>query len=131
MASALFLSVDLDEWYLARWATGASGSVWPDLDSLFQEVYGGSEPAGELIPPVQQILGFFDEIGFKSTFFVTGVIAGYYPDLVREIADRGHEIACHNFRHIDYATVPEAEFRADLTRSKAMLEDLSRRVVIG
>jgi len=117
--------VDMDEWYLARWATGSEYALWKDLPTLFREVYNQDKPLGEIYAPTEKILDLFDELNFKSTFFFTGVIAGYYPDLVRKISGRGHEIACHNMEHIDYAYVPREKFKADLRDSKRILEDLS------
>lgn len=37
--------------------------------------------------------------GKRITFFTTGQVARDYPDLVRRIADDGHEIACHYYEH--------------------------------
>ncbi len=131
MTSKLFVSVDVDEWYLTRWASGSEKSLWRNLPDLFEAVYGKSSPAGEIEKPVAVILELFDELGFTSTFFITGLIASYYPEMVREIARRGHEVAAHNYNHIDYADVPEHAFLSDLKRCKHLLEDLSGREVIG
>jgi peptidoglycan/xylan/chitin deacetylase (PgdA/CDA1 family) len=127
----LFVSVDMDEWYFARWATGAARSYWPDLCTCFREVYQSDRPIGEIYEPTGKILDLFDSLRFKSTFFFTGLIATYYPDLVRLVADRGHEIACHNFYHLDYKNEPRTRFYEDLGRAKDLLEDLSKQEIIG
>ena len=44
-----------------------------------------------------RILDLFDEFKIKATFFVPGKTAEVYPEAVKEIADRGHEIACHGY----------------------------------
>jgi polysaccharide deacetylase family protein (PEP-CTERM system associated) len=69
--------------------------------------------------------------GVRSTCFVLGWVADRCPSLVRRIADAGHEIASHGFAHdlLDSLT-PEA-FRADVDRSKVLLEDLAGTRVIG
>jgi len=65
----------------------------------------------------------------RATFFVLGWVAERYPALVRAIAGRGHEIACHGFSHrLVYDQTP-AEFRAETARSKAALEDIAAGVV--
>jgi peptidoglycan/xylan/chitin deacetylase (PgdA/CDA1 family) len=46
-----------------------------------------------------RILDLCDESGVKATFFVIGEKAARYPDLVREIAARGHGIGVHGHRH--------------------------------
>lgn len=53
----------------------------------------------------------------QATFFVLGWVADRYPDLVKEIADGGHEIATHGYWHeLVYRQTPQ-EFAADLCRS--------------
>ena len=71
-----------------------------------------------------RILDLLDTFAVKATFFVLGWIAERVPELVREIHTRGHEIACHGYRHqLVYSLDPEA-FRADLRLAKRLLEDI-------
>ena len=66
-----------------------------------------------------------------ATFFVLGWVAERYPSLVRDIAARGHEVACHGYAHrLAYRLGPE-QFRADVGRAKGILEDLLGREVPG
>lgn len=59
---------------------------------------------------VPRILDFLDRHGISSTFFTPGWIADHYPDMVRMIIDRGHEIAHHGYMHEALDTVrPEEE----------------------
>ena len=52
-----------------------------------------------------------------------GWVAERQPRLVREIAARGHEIACHGYGHeLIYAIGPE-RFRADVQRARSVIED--------
>ena len=87
MKKYLFVSVDMDEWYFARWASGSEYSHWPDLNTLFKEVYNSSKPIGEIYQATEKILEFFDELGFISTLFFTGFIAKQYPDLVKRVSN--------------------------------------------
>ena len=51
-------------------------------------------------PPVTgQILDLLDKYSVPATFFVTGVNAGQYPEMVKEIIDRGHTVGNHSFHH--------------------------------
>jgi polysaccharide deacetylase family protein (PEP-CTERM system associated) len=62
------------------------------------------------------VLGLLDELGVRATFFVLGMTAERYPDLVREVGERGHEIASHGHAHERvYDQTPDS-FRADLER---------------
>jgi peptidoglycan-N-acetylglucosamine deacetylase len=67
----------------------------------------------------------------RGTFFVLGEVASFYPDLVREIAARGHEIACHGFHHVDADLLGLERFEKELTEGKAALERLTNKPVIG
>jgi polysaccharide deacetylase family protein (PEP-CTERM system associated) len=69
-----------------------------------------------------RILQLLDRHGVKATFFVLGWIAERYPELVREIHACGHEIGSHTYWHrLIYEQTP-AEFRADLRRSRDVLQ---------
>lgn len=129
--SEIIISVDLDEWYHCRWATGSSKSIWRDTQTFFREYYGTDKPIGELIKPTEIILKMFDEYGIKATFFVLGEVASFYPDLVKEISRRGHEIACHGLRHIDLYHLSQAQFVDELKHAKDILESLIQKQVIG
>lgn len=67
----------------------------------------------------------------QATFFVLGWVAEREPSLVREIADAGHEVACHGYGHVLPADLTDDEFRADLLRARRVLEDLSGQPVVG
>src|SRR5262249_39412898 len=78
-----------------------------------------------------KILDLFEEYGVLATFFVLGWVAERCPGLVREIAERGHEVACHGYSHqLIYEQTP-ALFREETIRAKACLEDQVQRPVLG
>jgi len=78
-----------------------------------------------------RLLDIFEEFGVRSTFFVLGWVAERYPELVRTIANRGHEVASHGYAHrLIYDQTPAA-FRSDVRRAKQLLEDASGRQVLG
>src|SRR5574337_1780025 len=80
---------------------------------------------------VDRILALLDEHDTEATFFTLGWIAECYPQLVRRIAEQGHEIASHGYGHQRASDLNPAEFRADIERAKAVLEDLSGSEVAG
>ena len=126
-----FVSVDMDEWYLARWATGSRNAIWSSTENLFLDLYKSKKPIGEILKPTEKILKLFSDLKFKSTFFFTGFIAELYPELVKTISDEGHEIGCHNFFHVDYEHVSQTVFTKDLKKSKKILSELSGQKIVG
>jgi polysaccharide deacetylase family protein (PEP-CTERM system associated) len=69
------------------------------------------------------LLDILDSNGVKATCFFLGWIGEKLPGLVREAAARGHEIASHGYAHeLVYEISPQA-FRADIRRTKTVLED--------
>ena len=127
----LVLSVDLEEWFHARWATGYGKSAWKDTATFFRDVYGSDRPRGDVVPPVRWLLEFFDRQEIKATFFILGDITEWYPELVREVAAHGHEIACHSLRHADMNQFGRADYARDLAAAKTLLEQLAGQRVRG
>ena len=127
----IMMSVDMDEWYQCRWATGSKNAYWPDTAAFFRDYYKDKKPAGEIIPLADIILELFAEFNICATFFFTGEIAAYYPQLVKTIAANGHEIGCHNYVHKDYNENNPKEFCANLHKAKVLLEDMTSSKVIG
>jgi polysaccharide deacetylase family protein (PEP-CTERM system associated) len=67
-------------------------------------------------------LAWLDEFDVKATFFVMGWIADNHPDLVRKVAERGHEIANLGYFHRTLREMSRSEFEEDLLRSDEALK---------
>jgi polysaccharide deacetylase family protein (PEP-CTERM system associated) len=80
---------------------------------------------------VDRILELLDEHDTAATFFTLGWIAERYPQLVRRIAEQGHEVASHGYGHERASDLNRADFRADINRAKGVLEDLTGHAVNG
>jgi polysaccharide deacetylase family protein (PEP-CTERM system associated) len=80
---------------------------------------------------IDRILELLADAGTKATFFTLGWVAERYPELVRRIADGGHELASHGFAHRRATEQSADEFRADIALAKAILEDIGGREVRG
>jgi polysaccharide deacetylase family protein (PEP-CTERM system associated) len=79
----------------------------------------------------RRLLDLFEESNIHATFFVLGWVARRSPELIREIARRGHEVASHGMSHkLVYNQTPE-EFSRETYESKALLEDLIGVPVLG
>lgn len=105
------LSFDIEDWFqVENLKTAIEYAQW---DSLELRVVANTE----------KILRILKDSETKATFFILGWIAEKCPELVREIAGQGHEIASHGYSHqLVYDITPEA-FREDIARSKALLEE--------
>lgn len=78
-----------------------------------------------------KIIELFDKYNAKATFFMLAWVAERYPELVREIVDRGHELANHGYDHKRITNFDRVQFKEDLIKSKRILEDISGVEVKG
>ncbi|HKZ80883.1 MAG TPA: polysaccharide deacetylase family protein, partial [Pyrinomonadaceae bacterium] len=70
-----------------------------------------------VVANTQRILRLLAECDVRATFFILGWVADRHPDLVKQIAASGHEIATHGYWHeLVYRQTPD-EFAADLCQS--------------
>ncbi|HEU4761647.1 MAG TPA: polysaccharide deacetylase family protein, partial [Gemmatimonadales bacterium] len=76
-------------------------------------------------------LELLDAAGARATFFVLGWIADIAPELVRSIAERGHEIASRGYDHRSVASLDPGSFRDDLCRSREAIERAAGVRVLG
>ena len=77
------------------------------------------------------LLEIFAEAGVKGTFFTLGWVAERHPAIVRAIVAEGHEIASHGYGHHRVDSQSPEEFRADIGRTKKILEDVGGSAVKG
>lgn len=112
-------SVDVEDWYqVSDFEEAVDFSAWDSYES-------------RVVRNTERVLELCDARGVKGTFFVLTWNAERHPELVRRIADAGHEIASHGYRHrLIYEQSPEA-FRDDIMRSKKILEDITGEPVWG
>lgn len=113
------LSVDIEDWF----QVGAFERTIrrEDWDGLAHRVERNSDA----------VIDLFGRMGVKATFFTLGWVAERYPALIRRITDAGHELASHGWDHARVFTMEPAQFREDLRRTRAVLEDLGGRKVTG
>lgn len=76
-------------------------------------------------------LEFLDKHGAHATFFVMGWVADELPELVRDVAAAGHEVATKGYYHKNVRRTPPEEFREDLLRSREAIERASGKRVLG
>ncbi|MEZ5143891.1 MAG: DUF3473 domain-containing protein [Acidimicrobiales bacterium] len=72
-----------------------------------------------------------DERGIRATVFVVGAVAHRSPELVVEIARRGHEIGLHNFDHWALFSCRPESFGPRVAAERVWLEELTGTAVVG
>lgn len=113
------LSVDLEEYFqVSNFDRVIDRSRWAALPSRVDAA-------------TRRLLDLFEASGATATFFVLGWVAERHPDLVRAIAARGHEIACHGYGHELVYEIGEARFREDVRRAHRAIEDATGDRVAG
>jgi polysaccharide deacetylase family sporulation protein PdaB len=71
------------------------------------------------------LLDLLDEYGVKTTFFVVGIWVEKYPELVREIASRGHEVESHSATHPHMPQLSDDKMRQELKAVADRIETLT------
>jgi len=98
------LSIDLEDWFCVH--NLSSVIKKEDWDKCEYRVEKNSS----------KILDLLDKYNTKATFFVLGWIAEKSPQLIKEIENRGHEIASHGYYHTLITSITPEEFESDLKR---------------
>lgn len=80
---------------------------------------------GPYPPYTDELLVVLQQNKVKATFFMIAENAEKHPQLVRQIADAGHEVALHALQHRDFLKLNAAEQQHNVAAGKAILERLS------
>lgn len=123
--STVLLTIDVEDWFqVENFKPWISFSSWNSKELRVEK-------------NVHCLLDLFDSITVhqsttpKVTFFILGWVAKKFPDMVREIVARGHEVASHGFNHHLCISQSHDELEQDLVTSKELLEDITGAPVIG
>ena len=108
------LSIDLEFWYSAE-------LVRP----YAQE---GNDLIIEMVEPILDLL---DTHNTKATFFVLGKVAKKYPELIKEIFEKGHEIASHSYSHKTLFELGKDGFENEIRSSVSILRKITGERVRG
>lgn len=113
------LSVDVEDYYqVEAFADRVSPNAWPNF-------------ASRVRANTERVLQVFEEYRCRATFFVLGWVAERESELVRTIAAAGHEVACHSYAHRLVSSLTPEEFRADLQRARAVIENAAGATILG
>lgn len=108
------LTFDIEEWALAKYGG-----------------YGTPEQYAEYDAFTDRILDILDERGIKATCFCTGLMAKNFPQVVKLIQSRGHEIGCHSNKHTWMNKMTEAEACEDTHAAVSSLEQCIGQKVLS
>ncbi len=111
------LSVFVSDWYHQAGADHPSG-ISGELESRVRL-------------NTQNTLAFLARLKTKATFFILGVVAERFPELVKNIEVAGHEVASMGFRYREVFRHTEYSFRDDLRKSLELLRSISGTPVQG
>src|SRR6266480_342923 len=118
-AHAHFFSVDVEEYFQVK-----------ALESVVSRDEWLSRPS-RVGDSIDLLLATLDRHNVRGTFFVLGWLAKHRPEVVRAIANAGHEIASHGFGHERVTALTPATFREDLRSSKHALEAVTGDAILG
>ena len=90
-------------------------------DKVVSISFDASWGADKTIP----ILDILDQYGVKTTFFLVGGWVDKYPDMVKEIFARGHEIGNHSNTHPQMSKLGEEGIREELRMMSDKVEKLT------
>ena len=107
------LTIDIEDWYM-----DTDISTWDSYEN-------------RVVESTNKILKILDETNTKATFFVVGYVAEHFPELIKDIKDRGHEIGTHGYSHTSIKKQTPSEFEGDLLKSVRILEDITKDKIRG
>lgn len=113
------MSVDVEEYFqVSAFASAVKGEEWDSYESRVENC-------------IDRLLDLFEAKGAHCTFFTLGWIAERHPSMIQRMVKAGHEIASHGYRHQRATDQTPDEFRADVRRTKEILEDEAGVPVTG
>lgn len=113
------MTVDVEDYFQVQaFADWVSRADWERLPSRVER-------------NTDAVLEIFDRAGVRGTFFTLGWVAERHPALIRRIVAAGHELASHGYEHRRADEQSPDAFRADVTRTKSILEDAGGVRVAG
>lgn len=77
----------------------------------------------------RQILETLQKHEAKATFFMLGSRVEYYPDIVNEIKDAGHELGNHTWTHADLTKLGTERIAKEIEKTSAVIEEVTGQKV--
>lgn len=99
------LTFDIEEWYIEKTFLGGRKEKYAEYDRY-----------------LDSILDTLEERGLRGTFFCVGGLGVEFPEVVKRIYYRGHEIGCHSYRHTWLNKMTKDEAMEDTRKTVDALE---------
>jgi hypothetical protein len=121
------LAVDAEGYLTAKYVK------FPQFPTLYHQGAGGEHQVAITFddgPDPQwtpKILDILKAANVKAAFFLVGVNAEHYPNLVRRIVDEGHEIGNHTYYHPNLAECWPEHVRLELNATQLLIETITGR----
>ena len=107
-------------------------AITVDVEDWYQSTIDPEADLSDRFPQsTEKVLESFANAGVKGTFFVLGLAVEKSPEVVKAIAQAGHEVQSHGYGHVEVFKTTRDEFRQDLIRAKGILEDLLCSPITG
>ncbi len=78
----------------------------------------------------QTLIDILEKYGVKTTFFVVGDWVDKYPESVRALSDKGHEIMSHSLDHAHFSQLSTEEIRSNVTACSDKIEKITGKAPI-
>ena len=78
-----------------------------------------------------RLLDMLDEFHIKAAFFVPGRTAKAYPEKIKEVTERGHEISCHGYEYENFSLLSYEEQRIRISKAVDAIEKACGKRPVG
>lgn len=108
------LSFDIEEWFIEKKFNGGHIEKYQEFDHY-----------------LKSILDVLDETSTKATFFCLGKIATDFPEVIKAISGKGHEVGCHSDEHFWLTKMTPEQLQKDTHNAISALEDVCGKKVVS
>ncbi len=108
------LTFDIEEWFIEKEFGGDRKEKYAEYDAY-----------------LDKILSLLNETGKKATFFCVGEMTTDFPEVIKRIADEGHEIGCHSNVHTWLNKMSRDEAYEDTHKAVDSLEQLIGKKILS
>ena len=122
MAKKILVAYGIDVDAVAGWLGSYGGEDSPD--DISRGLFAGE--VGSI-----RLLDMFDKYKLKTTWFIPGHSVETFPEQMKEVARRGHEIGMHGYSHENPIAMTREQETAVLDRSLALITELAGKRPTG
>ncbi|MET4132090.1 polysaccharide deacetylase family protein (PEP-CTERM system associated) [Porphyrobacter sp. MBR-155] len=113
------LSVDVEDWFqVGAFENVIARGEWESIRTRVED-------------NVYRVIDLLAEADVRATFFTLGWVAQRHPNMIRRIADAGHELASHGYDHARVFTLDRPAFAEDIRKAREIIEDCAGVAVTG